>query len=60
MTQAIEADGISKRYRIGQMQAAYGTLRDSLVRTAARLTGRVEPQERPRTQWSTDEWARRA
>jgi ABC-type polysaccharide/polyol phosphate transport system ATPase subunit len=46
MTQAIEATELSKRYRIGQMQAAYGTLRDSLVRTAARVAGRVEPLER--------------
>jgi lipopolysaccharide transport system ATP-binding protein len=43
---AIEADGLSKRYRIGQMQAAYGTLRDSLVRTSARMTGREKPPER--------------
>jgi homopolymeric O-antigen transport system ATP-binding protein len=46
MTQAIEATELSKRYRIGQMQAAYGTLRDSLVRTAGHLTGRSEPRER--------------
>jgi lipopolysaccharide transport system ATP-binding protein len=46
MTQAIEAHGLSKRYRIGQMQAAYGTLRESLVRTAARATGREEPPKR--------------
>jgi lipopolysaccharide transport system ATP-binding protein len=47
MTNAIEAHELSKRYRIGQMQAAYGTLRDSLVRTTARLTGREEePPER--------------
>jgi homopolymeric O-antigen transport system ATP-binding protein len=46
MTQAIEAHALSKRYRIGQMQAAYGTLRDSLVRTAARATGREEPPKR--------------
>jgi lipopolysaccharide transport system ATP-binding protein len=46
MAQAIEATELSKRYRIGQMQAAYGTLRDSLVRSAARLTGREAPQER--------------
>jgi lipopolysaccharide transport system ATP-binding protein len=45
MTQAIEANGLSKRYRIGQMQAAYGTLRDSLVRASARLTGREGPAE---------------
>ena len=46
MAQAIEATELSKRYRIGQMQAAYGTLRDSLVRTAGRLAGREARQER--------------
>jgi lipopolysaccharide transport system ATP-binding protein len=40
MALAIEAQELSKRYRIGQLQAAYGTLRDSMARTAARLTGR--------------------
>jgi lipopolysaccharide transport system ATP-binding protein len=45
MTQAIEATGISKRYRIGQMQAAYGTLRDSFARAAARAAGREEERE---------------
>jgi lipopolysaccharide transport system ATP-binding protein len=47
MAVAIAADGISKRYRIGQLQAAYGTLRDSLSHTAKRLVGREheEPQE---------------
>jgi lipopolysaccharide transport system ATP-binding protein len=42
MTVAIEARELAKRYRIGQMQAAYGTLRDSMARTAARLTGRAD------------------
>jgi lipopolysaccharide transport system ATP-binding protein len=46
MAYAIEAEELSKRYRIGQMQAAYGTLRDSMARTAARVAGRVEPQAR--------------
>jgi lipopolysaccharide transport system ATP-binding protein len=46
MTQAIEANALSKRYQLGQMQAAYGTLRDSLARTAARVTGREEPPKR--------------
>jgi lipopolysaccharide transport system ATP-binding protein len=46
MTNAIEANDLSKRYRIGQMQAAYGTLRDSLVRVAGRFAGREEAQER--------------
>jgi homopolymeric O-antigen transport system ATP-binding protein len=40
MAAAIEARELSKRYRIGQMQAAYGTLRDSLASAAARLAGR--------------------
>jgi lipopolysaccharide transport system ATP-binding protein len=46
MSIAIEANELSKRYRIGQMQAAYGTLRDSLSRVAARLVGREEEHER--------------
>jgi lipopolysaccharide transport system ATP-binding protein len=40
MSVAIEAEGLSKRYRIGQMQAAYGTLRESLTHVAKRLTGK--------------------
>jgi hypothetical protein len=32
MPLAIEAQELSKRYRLGQMQAAYGTLRDSMTR----------------------------
>jgi lipopolysaccharide transport system ATP-binding protein len=46
MSLAIEAQALSKRYRIGQMQAAYGTLRDSLSRTAARLVGREDAHAR--------------
>ena len=42
MASAIVVDGISKRYRIGELQGAYGTLRDSLAATARRLTGREE------------------
>ena len=34
---AIVAEGLSKRYRIGEMQAAYGTLRDSLAKVAHRF-----------------------
>jgi lipopolysaccharide transport system ATP-binding protein len=37
MSVAIVAEGLSKRYRIGEYQAGYGTLRDSL----AGLVGRV-------------------
>lgn len=40
MPLAIEAEGLSKRYQIGEMQAAYGTLRESMVHTVRRLTGR--------------------
>jgi lipopolysaccharide transport system ATP-binding protein len=33
----IAADGLSKRYRIGELQRGYGTLRDSVVRTVRRI-----------------------
>jgi lipopolysaccharide transport system ATP-binding protein len=46
MAVSIEAQGLSKRYRIGQMQAAYGTLRDSLAHAAARLAGRESEYEK--------------
>jgi lipopolysaccharide transport system ATP-binding protein len=46
MANAIEVHELSKRYRIGQMSAAYGTLRDSLTRAAARAVGRTQPHER--------------
>ena len=38
MPVAIDAQGLSKRYRIGEMQAAYGTLRESLSRAAKRIS----------------------
>ncbi len=37
MPAAIVAEGLSKRYRIGKLQSAYGTLRDSAAATARRL-----------------------
>jgi lipopolysaccharide transport system ATP-binding protein len=37
---AITAEGLSKRYRIGQYRAAYGTLRDSIVMGAKRALRR--------------------
>ncbi len=37
MPPAVAVEGISKQYRIGQMQPAYGTLRDSLVHGVKRL-----------------------
>jgi homopolymeric O-antigen transport system ATP-binding protein len=39
MAIAIEAHGLSKKYRLGEMQAAYGTLRESLSHAARRVTG---------------------
>lgn len=39
MAVAIDVEGLSKRYRIGELQAAYGTLRESMSHAAKRLTG---------------------
>ena len=39
MAVAVHVDGLSKRYRIGELQAAYGTLRESMSHVAKRLTG---------------------
>ncbi len=40
MPVAIRAEGLAKSYRIGEYQAAYGTLRESLTHAGRRLTGR--------------------
>jgi lipopolysaccharide transport system ATP-binding protein len=40
MAVAIEAHNLSKRYRLGEMQAAYGTLRESLSHLGKRLVRR--------------------
>jgi lipopolysaccharide transport system ATP-binding protein len=40
MSIAIDVDSLSKKYRLGEHQAAYGTLRESLVHAAKRMTGR--------------------
>jgi len=40
MPTAIEAHELSKKYQLGEMQAAYGTLRESLSHAASRLAGR--------------------
>ena len=37
MPAAVTVEGLSKQYRIGQLQPAYGTLRDSLVHTVKRV-----------------------
>jgi lipopolysaccharide transport system ATP-binding protein len=39
MSVAILVEGLSKSYRIGELQAAYGTLRESLSHAAKRFTG---------------------
>jgi lipopolysaccharide transport system ATP-binding protein len=53
MAAAIEAERLSKRYRIGQMQAAYGTLRDSLTRAAHRLvSGNGETEHEAQEIWA--------
>jgi lipopolysaccharide transport system ATP-binding protein len=45
MATVIKAEGVAKRYRLGEQQAAYGTLRDSLARAGRRLTGRERRHE---------------
>ena len=37
MATAIAAEGLSKKYRIGQYRAAYGTLRDSIMQSVGRM-----------------------
>lgn len=45
MTAVISAEGLAKRYRLGEHQAAYGTLRETLARAGRRLTGREHRHE---------------
>jgi lipopolysaccharide transport system ATP-binding protein len=40
MTAAIHVESLSKRYRIGEYHAAYGTLRETIVHASRRLTGK--------------------
>ena len=51
MSTAIKVEGLAKQYRLGEYQAAYGTLRESLVHASRRLTGREHRRE------SADIWA---
>jgi lipopolysaccharide transport system ATP-binding protein len=53
MPVAIEADSLSKKYRLGEYHAAYGTLRESLVHAGKRLTGREHNKP------ATEVWALR-
>src|SRR5205823_5813210 len=51
MAAAITAEGLSKQYRIGQLQPAYGTLRDSIAHGVERLrSGHMH--EPPETIWA--------
>ena len=46
MPVAINAQGLSKSYRIGELQAAYGTLRESMSHAVRRATGREHHSQR--------------
>jgi lipopolysaccharide transport system ATP-binding protein len=50
----IEAEGLSKRYRLGQLQAGYDTLRDTIAHGANRLLSR---EHRPAAEeiWALDD-----
>jgi len=48
MASAIEVQGLSKKYRLGEYHAAYGTLRETLVHATKRLTG--QEHNRPRSE----------
>jgi lipopolysaccharide transport system ATP-binding protein len=52
MSVSIEVDALSKRYEIGQMKAAYGTLRESLTRVGKKMVGREEEVWRGREIWA--------
>ena len=54
MAVAIEVDGLSKRYRLGEFQAAYGTLRESLVHAGRMLTGK-EHKLKTQELWALDD-----
>ncbi len=54
MPVAIDSQGLSKRYRLGEFQAAYGTLRESLVHVGRRLTGK-EHRSETKELWALDD-----
>jgi lipopolysaccharide transport system ATP-binding protein len=51
---AITADGLAKRYRIGEYHASYGTLRDSLVGAVKKVGRRHHGQRRHEEIWALD------
>ena len=54
MSVAIDAQGVSKHYRLGEFQAAYGTLRESLVHAGRRLSGK-EHTSSTKELWALDD-----
>jgi homopolymeric O-antigen transport system ATP-binding protein len=51
---AIRADDLAKRYRIGEFQASYGTLRDSLVGAVKRVGRRHHHKRHHEEIWALD------
>ena len=51
MSTAITVEELSKKYRLGEYHAAYGTLRETMVHAARRVTGR-ERDEPAREIWA--------
>jgi homopolymeric O-antigen transport system ATP-binding protein len=51
MAPAIQVESLSKKYRLGEYHAAYGTLRETIVHATRRLTGR-EHDEPSREIWA--------
>jgi lipopolysaccharide transport system ATP-binding protein len=55
MPVAIEARGLSKKYRIGELQAGYGTLRESIVHAVKRLSGREHHHHHDEELWALND-----
>jgi lipopolysaccharide transport system ATP-binding protein len=49
---AIVAEGLSKRYQLGQLQRGYGTLRDAIAGAGKRLVQRREPRRHHEEIWA--------
>ena len=54
MPTAIKAEGLAKQYRLGEHQAAYGTLRESLAHAGRRLT-RQEHRHEAEEIWALED-----
>ncbi len=52
MTPIIRAEGVSKKYRIGEKRAAYGTLRDTVANWAAAAVRRNKTSSASETLWA--------